>query len=104
MEPTPNFAQALQTARDELAKEAKLTMKDAQIVQSILDKPVVEKNGQKLHVMFRVHQRVRNYYFRTAKPGIVIGNLDWMKLIQWIKDNWPAILRIILAVAPFLLG
>lgn len=102
VEPTQNFAAGLELARAELAKEGKLDERDARIVKALLDKPVIEREGRKIRVMYRVHVRTRALYAKLHN-GIVIGNMDWTKMVQWIKDHWREIVRFIITIAPFLL-
>ena len=102
MEPTPNFAAGLELARAELAKEGKLSEKDAQVIGAILEKPVIEHEGRKIRVMYRVHLRTRALYAKLNN-AVVISNLDWTKLVQWIVDHWQEVVRIIIAVVPFII-
>lgn len=102
MEPTPNFAAGLELARAELAKEGKLSEKDAKVVRAILDKPVVEHEGRKIRVMYRLHCRIRAMYAKL-NHSIVISNLDWTKLVAWLKDHWVEVIRTILAIVPFII-
>jgi hypothetical protein len=102
LEPTTNFAAGLELARNELRTEKKLDTNHAKVVGAILDKPVMEREGKKIRAMYRAHVRTRILYAKLT-PGVVIGNLDWTKLVQWIKDHWQEIVRIILAIVPFIL-
>jgi len=102
VEPTANFAAGLELARAELAKEGKLDEKDGRLVSAILDKPVIEHEGRKIRAMYRVHVRTRAMYAKLNN-AVVIGNLDWTKLVQWLKEHWREIVRFIITVAPFIL-
>jgi hypothetical protein len=102
LEPTTNFAAGLELARNELRSEKKLNEKDAKVVGAILDKPVMEHKGRKVRAMYRTHLRALVLYDKLT-PGVAILNLDWTKLVQWIKDHWQEIVRIILAIVPFIL-
>jgi hypothetical protein len=106
MEPTPNFAAGLVEARKQLAAEGKLSKEDDAAVSTLLAKPTVKRpDGTKFRAMYRVHYRTRLLYvkLKRASGEIVIGNLDWTKLVAWIKEHWVEILRIILTVIPFIL-
>ena len=102
VEPTQNFAAGLELARAELAKEGKLNERDGRLVRAILDKPVIEHEGRKIRAMYRVHVRTRAMYAKLNN-AVVIGNLDWTKLVTWIKEHWVEIVRFIITIAPFLL-
>ena len=102
MEPTPNFAAGLAQARAELEKEGKLNERDGRAVTALLDKPVIEKDGRKIRAMYRVHIRTRAMYAKLNNV-VVVNNLDWTKLVEWLKEHWVEIVRIILSVIPFIL-
>ena len=102
VEPTQNFAAGLEQARAELAKEGKLSEKDSKIVRAILDKPVVEHQGRKIRAMYRLHLRTRAMYAKLNNV-VVVSNLDWTKLVQWIKDHLVEIVRLILTIVPFII-
>lgn len=102
MEPTPNFAAGLELARAELAKEGKLNERDGKIVRAILDKPVVEHDGRKIRAMYRLHVRIRAMYGKL-NHAVVISNLDWTKLVAWLKEHWVEIVRTILTIIPFII-
>jgi len=102
VESTKNFADGLELARAELSKDGKPDEKDGRVIRALLDKPVIERDGRKIRALYRVHVRTRAMYAKLNR-GASIGNLDWTKLVQWIKDHWMEIVRIILTVAPFIL-
>jgi hypothetical protein len=102
MEPTPNFAAGLAQAKAELAKEGKLNERDARVIGEILDKPVIQRNGKKIRAMYRVHVRTRAMYAKLNNM-VVVNNLDWTKLVTWLKEHWVEVVRIILSVVPFIL-
>ena len=102
MEPTSNFAHALELARAELDKDGTLSRRDSRIVTRLLEQPVmVGPNGRPIRALVRVHRRTRSLYNRLQKEFPL--TLDWTKIIQWIKDNWMQIIRIILTVVPFII-
>lgn len=102
MEPTHNFAAGLERARAELAKEGKLNDRDSKIVGAILEKPVVEHQGRKIRAMYRLHVRTRAMYAKLNNV-VVVSNLDWTNLVQWLKDHWVEIVRLILTIVPFII-
>lgn len=92
MEDTSNFAMALATARAEL--HGIIDPQQDDIVARLFKRRAVKQ-------MRAVHRQVRAMYAADKK----VGKLDWSngKLVQWIKDNWPTILQIIITVAPLLI-
>lgn len=102
MESTTNFAAGLELARAELAKEGKLTEKDAKVIGAILEKPVVEHQGRTIRAMYRLHVRTRANYAKLNR-AIVVSNLDWTKLVAWLKEHWVEVIRTILAIVPFII-
>ena len=102
MEPTTNFAAGLELARAELAKEGKLTERDAKVIGVILERPVIEHEGRKIRAMYRLHCRTRANYAKLNN-AIVISNLDWTKLVAWLKEHWVEIIRTILFIVPFII-
>lgn len=103
MEPTANFAAALQMAHDQLAAEGKLKKEDGELVRKLLANPVVRlKNGDRVRPIYRTHVRVRTLYAKTQKV-IVIGALDWTKLVAWLKEHWVEIVKTILTVLMFII-
>jgi hypothetical protein len=106
MEPTANFAAGLAEARKQLAAEGRLSKEDDDAVSTLLAKPVVIRaDGTKFRAMYRVHYRTRLLYVKLKRAAgeIVIGNLDWVKLVDWIKEHWVEIVRIIVTVFAFIL-
>lgn len=98
MEPTANFAAGLAEARRQLAEEGRLTKEDDEAVRTVLSKPIViREDGTKVRVMYRVHVRARNLYAKLQRT-VLIGNVDWTALVQWLKDHWVEIVRTILTV------
>jgi hypothetical protein len=105
MEPTPNFAAGLVEARKQLAAEGKLSKEDDAAVSTLLAKPVVKRpDGTKFRAMYRVHYRVRALYakLKRVEGVVVVGNIDWTKIVSWIKEHWVEIIRIILTIIPFI--
>lgn len=98
METSFNFQSGLRQAYNELAKEGKLSADEKQLVGEL----VRVRRGRKLVQLVRSHRAVRKYYLqKTGEP--VLKRIDWNSIVQWIKDHWVDILKIILAVAPLLL-
>ena len=103
MEPTPNFAAGLQKAHDELLAEGKLKKEDGETVKRLLANPVATgKNGKRVHVMYRVHVRTRSMYAKLNN-AVIVANLDWTKLVAWLKEHWVEVVRTILSVLLFLI-
>ena len=102
MEPTQNFAAGLELARAELAKEGKLDEKDGKLVGTILARPVVEHEGKKIRAMYRLHLRTRALYAKLHN-AVVVSNLDWTKLVQWLKEHWKEIVLFIVKIVPFII-
>lgn len=103
MEPTPNFAAGLAEARRQLAAEGKLSKEDDAAVTNLLAKPVIVRpDGTKFRPLYRVHYRVRTLYMKLDGAVIVIGNLDWTKLVSWLKEHWVEVVKIILMVLPLI--
>jgi hypothetical protein len=63
---------------------------------------VVEHQGRKIRAMYRLHLRTRAMYAKLNNV-VVVSNLDWTKLVQWIKDHWVEIVRLILTIVPFII-
>jgi hypothetical protein len=102
MEPTTNFAHGLELARAELDRDGKLSNRDNRLITRLLEQPVmVGPNGRPIRALVRVHRRTRTLYNRLQKSFPL--TLDWTKIVQWIKDNWLQIIRIILTVVPFII-
>lgn len=103
MEPTPNFAAGLAEARKQLAAEGKLSKEDDSAVATLMAKPVVVRpDGTRYRAMYRVHYRARNLYVKMNRI-VLIGPLDWTKLVDWIKEHWFEIMRIVFTILPFIL-
>jgi len=103
MEPTPNFAAGLQMAHDQLLAEGKLKKEDGEAVRKLLATPIVRRpNGERIRPIYRTHVRVRTLYAKTEKV-IVIGALDWTKMVEWLKEHWVEIVKTILTVLMFII-
>lgn len=103
MESTTNFAAGLQLAHDQLLAEGKLKKEDGELVRNLLANPVVRRpNGVRVRPVYRTHVRVRTLYAKTQKV-IVIGAVDWTKLVEWLKENWPQVIKTILTVLMFII-
>jgi hypothetical protein len=103
MEPTPNFAAGLTEAYRQLKSEGKLSKEHDEAVSTLLAKPVVtRKDGTKFRGMYRVHLRTRSMYAKLNN-AVVIGNLDWTKLVAWLKEHWVEVVQIILKILPLIL-
>ena len=109
MESTNNFTRGLRAAYKQLEAEGKLTQHDRQVVGQLLERPVMQHRGQRIFAMNRVHARVRMMYCRQQSdllfPLLFVwpAFIDWEAIVEWIKDNWLDILKIILTILPFLI-
>jgi hypothetical protein len=107
VESTINFARGLRAAYKELEAEGKLSQQDRQAVGQLLDRPVMQHSGQTIFAMKRVHARVRMMYCRQQSdlfaPLLFVwpAFIDWESLVEWFKDNWLDVLKIILTILPF---
>lgn len=51
-----------------------------------------------------IHKRVRRMYIlRTRKLKYLVKSIDWFSIVDWLRENWDTILRVILAVLPLLI-
>lgn len=101
MESTQNFQSGLLLAYNDLLREKRLSRRDRKVVGRLLQHPFIVVNGRRIHAMGRVHLRIRRLYAKHL--GFAPINLDWTTIVQWIKDNWADIVRLILVILPFLL-
>jgi hypothetical protein len=103
LELTTNFRAGLKAAYDSLDLEGSLTERDHQVVGQLLENPVLTSpGGERIFAMKRVHLRVRRYYARQMGAPFPF-DIDWTKIVDWIKEHWVDIIRIILAILPFLI-
>lgn len=103
MEATTNFAAGLQLAHDQLAAEGKLKREDGELVRKLLANPVIRRsNGERVRPIYRTHVRVRTLYAKTKKV-VVIGALDWTKMVEWLKEHWLEVIKTILTVLMFII-
>jgi hypothetical protein len=103
MEATANFAAGLQMAHDQLLAEGKLKKEDGVAVRKLLANPLVVKpNGDRIRPIYRAHVRVRTLYVKSQRL-IVIGALDWTKLVEWLKEHWMEVVKTILSIVLFIL-
>ncbi len=97
METTANFKAGLQAAYDELDREGKLGDTDRQVFGDLVKSPVVTVGGEHVFAMRRAHFRVRRYYAR--KTGIILPfEIDWTKIVAWIKEHWIDIVKILASI------
>lgn len=92
MESTSNFRVGIQKAYDE-SKDT-LSKRDARVVKRFLELSEAS--------VARVHRRIRAIYIRRQRLSSDVG-IDWTTIIEWIKENWITILKVILSVLPFLI-
>lgn len=102
MESTTNFKAGLEAAYEQLNREGRLSDTDRRVVGELLRNPVMTgPRGQRIFAMKRAHFRVRRYYAR--KTGAVLGfEIDWTKIVEWLKENWAQIVKILFSLLMFI--
>jgi len=94
----PKFKPIYRIALRRSYQEGLLTKNEYMTAMEPLRWPIRTKKGTTERV--NILNKVRDYiYGQMELQGITI---DWAKLIQWIKDNWPAILKFIITLLIFL--
>jgi len=97
MESTQNFQSGFERAYRELKAEGRTTEQDDRAVKAMLSGPFTSRSGERVYPMRRLHRRTRRYY--TMKTGAAWNiSIDWESIIQWIKDNWMEILKLMLTL------
>lgn len=102
MEATANFMAGLRAAYDELDQEGTLTAKDRETAQRMFKGPVLRRSGKRVIATRILHQRVRRLYARTT-GAILPFEIDWTKIVEWIKENWLTIVKIMLSLLMFVI-
>lgn len=100
MEATSNFAHALETVYNE-RKESGLLVKGDVAVFNLIRQPMQMGPNGFVNNMDRVHRRVRRLYIRkTWDLSALFVDMDWNSILDWLKENWDEILKIILVIIP----
>lgn len=101
METTANFKAGLQAAYDELDREGKLGDTDRQVFGELFRNPEPTIRSKRVFAVRRAHFRIRRYYAR--KTGITLPfEIDWTKIVAWIKENWVEIVKILFSLLMFI--
>lgn len=97
-----NFQHALEMARNQREDMGLLGAQDSAI-DYLLGNGF--KTGPAGETNIRaVHRRVRWLYLRkTWNLRSFIGGFDWTTVVDWIVEHWADILKIVLAIIPFIL-
>jgi len=98
METAWNFQAGLRQAYHELSAEGKLTGEEKQVVGEIAH----ARRGIRWIQNIRIHRAVRREYCRQQGRRI-FGAINWKGMVDWLKENWIHVLKIILSLAVFVI-
>lgn len=94
----PKFKPLYRIAARQSHREGLLSDHDYALVMETLRWPIRrhKRTGASVNVLKEVENLV---YSSMTKQG---ARVDWQTIIQWIKDNWTTILKLIMSLLVFL--
>lgn len=103
MESNTNFKRALQAAFDQRRVMGMTSIESDQdrAVAYILRHPIMMgRGGELINHMGVAHRRVRRLYIRKTwdVKALFGGSIDWEAIVEWIKENWDEIAKVIFAI------
>lgn len=94
----PKFKPLYRIAARQSRREGLLSEKDYALVMETLRWPI--RCRKDTGAIVNVLKEIENFvYSNMVKQG---RKVDWATIIQWIKDNWVTILKLILSLLVFL--
>lgn len=90
METTANFEAGLMAVYAEREQDGSLTHHERRIFARL--------KHHREHAIERIHRHVRHRYIKLGGLVDKVKGIDWTKVKDWLKANWPQIVQIILSI------
>lgn len=105
MESLANFQDGLKLAFADLEKQNVLRGREKEVWQKAISLDArVKLNDQPAVALRRCQLKVRRLYAASQGRALLFfPSIDWTAIVQWIKDHWQDILRVLLTVVPFII-